>query len=538
MPAPDRKRSLWLSRRAPSLLAMLGLVPLGGCMAYSNAERDLDRTPIVNVGSRASIIYPGQSAPAFPTLPPPPGSAGAQNYSTQNGPNGQSGQSNQYGAPPPQNSPQNNPQANAYPQNQPNGYYQNPQAPGGGPQSYEQQSQQQVQTQPQPQVQQADPNAGMTMLGGAREDVTRHTSIREDPLFMKYLTAPLAVAAAPFVLAKEAIQGEPEPGPPVPRPPNPTSQPSQPPPPRAAPGYEERRMQDMARELAERQARRDRDVTRQAMSPEPTQTASLSTGGETHGGGSSIADELEALRRQPESPRRGSASDAAPRQPASSSSRRAAPTDRVAAPTSSQRSQRTPSNSTTADGIVDRNGDGRIDQWIFRNQGEIEREELDEDFDGRVDRIIHTDLDSHKVRLVEEDNRGGGVIDTWTDYRDGVIARRRSDTDGDGTVDTWSFYHSGELVRHEQDTTHDGFRDAITSYREGKRVSETRDLNADGTPDVELFYDANDQVVRREEDADGDGTPEVISHYQNGRLVRKELLDAPELAIQSAEPQQ
>lgn len=513
-PAHRSRHARRQARIAPALLGTFALLPLGGCMAYSYADRDLDRTPIVNIGSRASIIYPGQSAPSFPTLPPPPGSTGAQNYSTQsNGPGGQSNQSSQYGGPTGQN--------NAYqPSTQPPGppSHQPPSRPPPAPQR--------------------DPNAGMMMLGGAREDITRHTSIREDPLLMKYLTAPLVVAAAPFVLAKEALAGEPEPGPAVPRPPNPTSRATPPPPPRAT-HYEERMMQNMSRELAERQAHRDRDITQQALATDPMLTAASPATTE----GLSIAAELEALRRTPDLPRRGTARDRDDGRDAtipshSSNTPRVAATGHSAATGSKGHRAELSSNPTTADGIVDRNGDGRIDHWIYRNHGEIEREELDEDFDGHVDRVIHIDLESHQVRLVEEDNHGTGVIDTWTDYRQGTIARRRADSDGDGAVDTWSFYRSGELVRHEQDTTHDGFRDAISFYRGDRRLRETRDLDADGEPDIELFYDENDQIIRREEDGDGDGIAEVISHYRDGRLVRKELLDAPELAVQRSNPQQ
>jgi hypothetical protein len=495
-----------LVRIGPALLGTLALLPLAGCMAYSHSERDVDRTPIVNIGSRASIIYPGQAAPGFPTLQPPPGTTGAQSYSSQNGPNGQSGQGQYTGSP-------GQPSADPLPAQPPPPHAQSAYQPAPAPRS--------------------DPNAGMVMLGGAREDITQHTSIREDPLFMKYLMAPLVVAAAPFVLAKEAIVGEPEPGPALPRPPNPTSRPTQPPPPQAQ-HYEERMMQNMSRELSERQVRQERDATQQALAPEARRTtASASSSGQ-----SSIAAELEALRRTPDLPSRGQQNDREALHDQTTPSRasnHANATTADGARRSFQPRAESGPNTTTADGIVDRNNDGRIDQWIYRSNGEIEREELDEDFDGHVDRIIHIDLASHQIRLVEEDNGGGGAIDTWTEYRQGAIARRRADSDGDGSVDTWSFYHSGELVRHEQDTTHDGFRDAITFYQQGNRLRETRDIDADGESDVELFYDENDQVVRREEDHNSDGAVEVISHYRNGRLVRKELLDAPELAAQDSD---
>jgi hypothetical protein len=64
------------------LLAALA-IQISGCMAYNNTSSDFDRTPIVNTGTRAAIIYPGQGAPAMPGSVPhaqyaPPG-ANSQN---------------------------------------------------------------------------------------------------------------------------------------------------------------------------------------------------------------------------------------------------------------------------------------------------------------------------------------------------------------------------------------------------------------------------------------------------------------------------
>jgi antitoxin component YwqK of YwqJK toxin-antitoxin module len=184
----------------------------------------------------------------------------------------------------------------------------------------------------------------------------------------------------------------------------------------------------------------------------------------------------------------------------------------------------------SASGIVDRNNDGRIDQWIFRENGEIAKEVLDDDFDGRPDRTMIFDPQTHRPSRVEEDTLGDGVLDSWTDYRNGAISRRRSDSNGDGTVDTWSFFRAGELTRHEQDTSGDGFRDVVSFFEEGRRVREERDVNGDGQADEILHYDSNEQLVRREEDRDRDGALEVVSHYEAGRLVRRELLDVPALA--------
>ncbi|MFB3118071.1 MAG: hypothetical protein ACE1ZP_04840, partial [Myxococcota bacterium] len=46
------------------LLAALA-IQISGCMAYNKTTSDVDRTPIVNMGTRASIIYPGEGAPAL-----------------------------------------------------------------------------------------------------------------------------------------------------------------------------------------------------------------------------------------------------------------------------------------------------------------------------------------------------------------------------------------------------------------------------------------------------------------------------------------
>ncbi len=345
---------------------------------------------------------------------------------------------------------------------------------------------------------------------------THHVDIRKETLVVKYLTAPFKLVAAPFVLAKEALEGEPEPGPAIPRRPDPqlpraqsgagTAQPPQHP----ATDYETAMLEDMERQLDERRPTQQREAPQQAIAP--ARAPSLS-----------IADELRELQRAPEVPR-GQGDHPSPPSPSTA--------------------ERTPTNREpdnpfpTASGIVDRNNDGRIDQWIFRENGEIAKEVLDEDFDGRPDRTMVFDPLTHRPRRVEEDTSGDGVLDSWTDYAHGAIARRRSDSNGDGTVDTWSFYRAGELTRHEQDTSGDGFRDVVSFFEEGRRIREERDVNGDGQSDAILYYDSNEQLVRREEDRDRDGGLEVVSHYEAGRLVRRELLDVPALAgrLSEAEP--
>jgi len=348
------------------------------------------------------------------------------------------------------------------------------------------------------------------MLGGARVEETKHLDERNEPLVVKYMMAPLKLLAAPFVLAKEAMEGDPEPGPAVPRRPDPqlphaqTNAGTAPPPqPQPQPtDYESARLRDLERQLEQRGTPESQNLPEQRVAS--VQRPSLS-----------IADELRELQRAPEAPRGRVDRPSSP-----------APSTRVETPQGQESGNPYP----TASGIVDRNADGRIDQWIFRENGEIAKEVLDEDYDGRPDRTIVFDAQTHRPSRVEEDTSGDGVLDSWTDYDNGAIARRRSDSNGDGTVDTWSFFRAGELARHEQDTSGDGFRDVVSFFEEGRRIREERDSNGDGQADEILYYDSNEKLLRREEDRDRDGGLEVVSHYEAGRLVRRELLEAPTLA--------
>ena len=489
------------------LLAALAL-PISGCMAYNDTTADVDRTPIMNTGTRAAIIYPGQGAPAMPGSIPqpqyaPPGSS-PQYGQPGSGPQyGQPGSGSQYGqpaipqrqAPPaypsstpvapgaaPGQLPQANPQTNPYPNPQSNAY-------------------------PDPQAT-AAPNDQISMLGGSRMEETKHLDKRKEPLVVKYMMAPLKLLAAPFILAKEAIEGEPEPGPAIPRRADPQipptqSNPAAAPPPQSQPtDYESAMLRDLERQLEQRGISEAPNEPEQRVAS--VQSPSLS-----------IADELRELQRAPEAPRdRG-------QRPSPS-----APSARL----ETQQGHETGNPYPTASGIVDRNADGRIDHWIFRENGEIAKEVLDENYDGRPDRTIVFDTQSHRPSRVEEDANGDGLLDSWTDYDNGVIARRRSDSNGDGTVDTWSFFRAGELARHEQDTSGDGFRDVVSFFEDGRRVREERDANGDGQADEILYYDSDEKLLRREEDRDRDGGLEVVSHYEAGRLVRRELLAAPTLA--------
>jgi len=451
-----------------------------GCFAHSRGEIDWDEHPVVNTGAGATILYPGQTAPTYSTAGPGQTTSGPPNQLPPGGPGG---------APVPGGSVSNTSSG-----------------PGGERRSGS----------PQP----AGPP--ITMIGGAEQDIEGHLSWKQEPAWWKYLALPFAVIAAPFKAAADVAQGEPDAGPAIPEselpgleaggsgaapPPAPRADPlsaPQPhsqrlasPPPERSRDYESAMVDKLERELEDR---RHRSESRGAGA---NSTADPSRRRGSAAPSLSIAAELAALQRSPD----------------------VAAAGRLPEPTPSGfASAAHPPPPPSADGVVDRDGDGRIDQWIYRVNGEIARIELDETSDGRVDRTLHYDLATHQIARVEEDSNGDGVSDSWTDYEGGRVARRRGDDDHDGSIDSWSFYDEGVITRHEQDSDGDGFRDRTGFYVGGKLAREEHDRNGDGRSDTAIQYDERERVSRREEDNDNDGRPDVISYFEAGKLSRRELL--------------
>ena len=437
-----------------------------GCFAISRGESDFERAPVVNTGVGAMIIRPNQSPPTYS----PPGTQAPQVAQPQATPQPPHGAAPSYGSAPTVTTG-------------PNGE----QRTGGGA---------------------AVPNqVPIQMIGGAEQDISGQKSWKQEPVWLKYLALPFAIVAAPF---KAAIK-DPEPGPEIPK-----SQPlplgsevsrAEPPPPPKL-DYETAMVDQLEQELDARNRGNGASTEPRAMN------ARTLSNPETVGsaGSPSIAQELAALQRAPQ------------RAPAPSYTPPSTRNPELATPSTPPPMRSRASQPTEANGIVDRDGDGRVDQWIFRERGEIARVELDENSDGRPDRFIHYDLDTHRIARVEEDSNVDGTSDSWTEYVDGRVARRRGDGDYDGSVDTWTFYRAGIITRHEQDTTGNGFRDRVGYYTDGKISREEKDLDGDGRIDSTLYYDALERISRREEDKDHDGRPDVISHYEAGKLSRKELI--------------
>ncbi len=456
----------------PALL----LVACLGC-AYANVESDGDRHPVVNTGVGATILYPGQG-PAMPAAHPAyqfPGGA-----PTGSGTIGGT----------PTSTVQQGPGSSAS-------------SAGGG---------------------------GITFIGGADTDLDSHKKHRHEPRWLKYLLAPFAVAAYPFVAIRDAVTKDD--GPPPPRPAAASSAPAFPPP---APvdvqtQYEQNQLQALESELAGQggsqpavgygNAPAPAPNYGNAPAPAPRMERPISTGG-------SISAELAALQRGIPPRMDGASTTPQQEQNAYSEPEASGVQQQVrSAPATSGTDHR----GGVADQVTDRNGDARPDHWIYRHDGQPVRELFDEDADGAPDRYVFYEAETGEKNREEEDTDLDGQIDSWLEYRNGQITRHRRDTNGDGFLDTWSFYRNGALTRQEQDLNADGFRDRVGFYQAGLLAREEEDRNGDGRPDRVTLFDEQERILQRDEDRNGDGVVDLRSFYSEGRLMRRELLDDEESA--------
>ena len=468
-----------------SWLPALCLAACLGC-AYSNVKTDGDRHPVVNTGVGATILYPGQG-PAMPAAHPAyqlPGGAPAPGQPGARGPHGQP-----LPAPAGSRTIGGTPSSNVQ------------QGPGSSAGS--------------------SGGGGITFIGGTDMDMDGHRESRQEPRWLKYLLAPFALAAYPFVAIHNAVTGDD--GPPPARPAAGPSAATSPPrgPVDVQTEYEQSQLQALESELAGQPGSQPAVgyVNQPAPAPRRERLAPA---------GDSISAELAALQRG--IPPRMAGESATPRQARNAQTMRSEPeVSRV-----EQQTQSAPKASAVdhpggvADQVTDRSGDGRPDHWIYRHDGKVVRELFDEDADGAPDRHVFYQGETGEKSREEEDTNLDGQIDSWLEYRNGQMIRHRRDTNGDGFLDTWSFYRNGELTRQERDLDADGFRDRVAFYQAGLLAREEDDRNGDGRPDRVTLFDEQERIRQRDEDRNSDGVVDFRSFYSEGRLIRRELVDDQE----------
>ena len=77
----------------------------------------------------------------------------------------------------------------------------------------------------------------------------------------------------------------------------------------------------------------------------------------------------------------------------------------------------------------------------------------------------------------------------------------------------------------EIDQNGDGRIDRLFVYSDGRLREESSDTNGDGAFDRFQHFDESGSLTLREEDVDGDEQIDVRTAYNNGRIVRREILN-------------
>ncbi len=386
----------FLSRLAVCAMSAL----LAGCIGFADTEGDSDRHPKVAHGTSATIIMPNQGGqvgmPAWTTAQPgAPATPGSAPHGTSN--------------------PQT---ANATP----------PSSGSGG---------------------------NMTYIGGGEEDAEKHQTFESEPVFWKYVVAPFALVAYPFVKLYDVVAGAPEPGPALPSKTGAVHAPQH----QVARDYERQQLEALERQLEQPNPPR-------AQTPATFPTRVENRLGTRESPSLSIADELAALRQQ-----------RAPR-----------------TQTTAHRSA--PNSASVADQVSDTNGDGRADRWLTRRNGEIAEAAEDTDGDGRADSWAY--YESGQIARRRADADRDGKVDTWSFFRDGELYRHEEDTQGQGFRTRTSYFDRGRLVRTQEDTDGDGRLDRVARFDDAQQISEVdQDTDGDGIVDMRSYYKEG-RLARRE----------------------------------------
>jgi hypothetical protein len=95
---------------------------------------------------------------------------------------------------------------------------------------------------------------------------------------------------------------------------------------------------------------------------------------------------------------------------------------------------------------IDSDHDGRIDLWLFFQNGKVGEEQRDTNIDGEPDELI-TFNEVGQISRVRRDRNFDGKIDEWEIYVNGSLERRGVDDAYEGRVTRWD--HDADLVPKE-----------------------------------------------------------------------------------------
>jgi len=132
----------------------------------------------------------------------------------------------------------------------------------------------------------------------------------------------------------------------------------------------------------------------------------------------------------------------------------------------------------------------------------------------------------------EADTDHDGHRDRVTLYAKGEMAEEQHYSPGLDPAQAIITYASGQPTRKEEDTDRDGRMDRLTEYDGSGRVTKVsrNPVKAGAYALVAYYQPKTAEILREEEDLNGDGGIDIVSYYQQGRLVRREFFDLPEVA--------
>lgn len=113
---------------------------------------------------------------------------------------------------------------------------------------------------------------------------------------------------------------------------------------------------------------------------------------------------------------------------------------------------------------------------------------MDRNNDGKIDHIEIYD-DKGTIIKVGNDTAGDGKINEWIYYENGIPVKGEKDLTGSGKPNMTLYYdNKGQITKSEADTNNDGKIDEWVYYENGKPVKAEKDTKGNGKPDTWITY--------------------------------------------------
>jgi hypothetical protein len=191
----------------------------------------------------------------------------------------------------------------------------------------------------------------------------------------------------------------------------------------------------------------------------------------------------------------------------------------------------------------DVNRDGKPDVWKLYRGSDMTCKQVDFNHDGRVDYVGHFDPGGVPV-LEEFDLDFDGKFDEVIFYENGQVVRKEFDTNHDGVPDIWKYFKDGRLVKMERDSKCAGKIDYWEEYTGGKltaiRWADPNAKNGLAVDENPEEADEAEQAVESKKDSrdaekDIQATDKAKAELEAKAKADAEKADAAKAAAEKAE---